>query len=97
MVGGRLFFVAEAPISPCDSKNDSRMIMASDQIQVYTYVDAGEWGDHTIGGGGVRGPGTGTYMRISQPWEYYSRPLGHHSKKVRTNEGTPNAAICRWV
>ena len=25
--------------------------------------DAGEWGDHTIGGGGgVRGPGTGTYM-----------------------------------
>ena len=25
--------------------------------------DAGEWGDHTIGGGGgVRGPGTGTYI-----------------------------------
>ena len=25
--------------------------------------DAGEWGDHTIGGGGgVRGPRTGTYM-----------------------------------
>ena len=29
--------------------------------------DAGEWGDHTIGGGGggVRGPGTGTYIYIS--------------------------------
>ena len=27
--------------------------------------DAGEWGDHTIGGGGgVRGPGTGTYIHI---------------------------------
>ena len=63
--------------------------------------DAGEWGDHTIGGGGggVRGPGTGTYMYIyiyiHMWWFPFGFPLKPSSKGK--NRHTQMGELCHLL